>query len=598
MKAIPFSGWCSTLLFSVIMVSHVSGQSHIPYVSSYDSIILGMSYADTGAYTKAEALYACVSPYDTNYSLALLEDALAKESAEQDSDAIATCEKGIMEADDYMPDFYNVEANVYMNEGSYDDAIKLLKDKALVKYTNQHKLYFTLGLALYKKHKYSEAIISFQKAIDLDLYDAVSHYYLGRCCLEQGRLVPALLSLQFYLVLQSQANRSYTTIGLIEQMTENKYQYNKSFAVDPSEYHDSAFTELDQLIRSKIAMNKQYKASIKINYNFEKQIQLFLEQLNYVPNSGNYWMEKYVPFFTGLQKQKFLSPYLYFILSTVSDQNLQKDIDKNKKKIKKFAKWADAVLDAQRAKREITVDGKKVMATVDYFDNNMVESVGAKNAAGKNIGEWTFYYRHSGMIYSHGKYNDNGEREGKWQWFYNRGDVKETANYINGKREGAEELLHENGTPKAKYNFHNDLFDGECWEYNVSGILTTKSVYKDDNITGSATYYYNDGKQHYLANYLDGKFEGELKEYYPGGQVKTVKTMLNNLKNGPYTSYWSNGKVYETGEYKEDNQSDHWKVYYKDGGLQKEGDFNLKGDPDIKWIFYYRNGGKRGNPTI
>lgn len=594
MKSKSFSGWCLAVLFSILMGSAAIGQKQIPYTNSYDSIVLGLACADTGAYSLASTLYECVSPNDTNYTLALLEDALAKESLEQDSEAIAICQKGADQESDYTPDFYNVEANVLMNAGNYSDAIDLMQNKVLPKYSNLHKLYYTIGMAQYKMHKYADAITSFQKAIDLNLYDGLSHYYLGKCCLEQGRLIPALLSFQFYLVLQSQSNRAYTTIGLIEEMTSNKYQYDKSFAVDPSEYHDSAFTELDLLIRSKIAMNKEYKATTKINYNFEKQLQLFLEQLKYVPNTGNYWMEKYVPFFTSLQQKNFLRPYLYFIMSSVNEQNLQKDIAKNKnrRKIKKFAKWADTYLDAQRAKKEIDIDGKKVMVTCNYYDNNTIESMGPKNTKGKYTGEWKFYYRHSGMIYTTGKYNDNGEQEGKWQSFYNTGTLKESTNYINGKREGTEELWYENSAPKAKYSFHNDKLDGDCYEYNISGILTTRATYKEDNLTGTATYYYNDGKQHFLANYVDGNFEGELKEFYASGQVKAIKTMHNDLKNGPYTSYWCSGKVYESGEYKNDNPSGHWKIYYEDGALEDEGDFNAKGIPDNKWLFYYRNGKK------
>jgi len=594
METIHRLGLCLALLFLTLFSSNSQGQKQIPYVNSVDSISLGIDYADTGAYAKASSLYETVSENDTNYVLALLEDAVAKESTEEDSTAILLCRKGIAQATEYTPDFYNTLASVYMDEGSYSDAVSLLRDTVLPKYSNIHKLYFTLGLAQYKMHNYADAITTFQKCIDLDIYDAVSHYYLGRCCLEQGRLIPALLSLQFYLVLQPQTNRSYTTIGLIEQMTGNKYQYNKSYAVNPSQYHDSAFTELDLLIRSKIAMNREYPAATDINYNFVKQIQLLLEQLKYIPNTGNYWMEKYVPFFTGIQQRKFLEPYMYFIMASVSsnDESLQKGIIKNKKKIKEFAKYADGLLTTQRSKKEIMVDGKKVQVTCYYFDNNMIQSMGPENSAGKSVGDWTTYYRHSGALYIKGKYNDNGEREGKWQWFYNSGALKETDTYVNGKREDTSKLWYENGAPKAIYYMHNDMLDGSYKEFNNSGILSTSATYKQDKLTGPATYYYDDGKLHYTASYVDGKFEGQLKEFYISGQLKSVKTMQNNMKNGSHTNYWSNGKVKETGDYKDDKQIGHWKIYSVDGHLQKEGDFNQKGDPIGKWVFYFRNGKK------
>lgn len=592
MNTIRSIGFCTALIFFTLFSSNTDGQKQIPYISSYDSINLGIAYADTGAYARASAAYETVSPNDTNYALALIEDAIAKESSEQDSAAILLCKKGIEQESEYKSDFYNTLANIYIDEGSYGDAIKLLQDTVLPKYSNIHTLYFTLGLAQYKMHKYPDAINSFEKAIDLDLYDAVSHYYLGRCCLEQGRLIPALLSFQFYLMLQPDKNRSYTVVGLIEQLTENKYQYNKSYLADPTEYHDSAFTELDLLIRSKIAMNAQYKPTTSINYTFAKQLQLLLEQLKYIPNTRNYWMEKYVPFFTSLEQKKYLEPYLYFITASVSgnDENLQKGIVKNKKTIQKFAKWADGILSTERREKEIKADGS--MLTCNYWDNDMIESMGWENIAGKQIGEWTHYYRHTGTVYNRGAYNENGERNGKWQWYYISGALKETDTFINGKREDTTKLWYENGAPKAVYIFHNDLFDGDCKEYNISGILTTKATYKENKLSGSATYFYDDGKQHFLANYLSGNFEGELKEYYVTGQLKSVKAMQNNMKNGAYTSYYANGKAQEIGTYKDDMQVGYWKTYYKDGSLQKEGTFNLKGEPQGRWVFYFRNGKK------
>lgn len=590
MNKIRSLGFCSALIISILSSSQTNGQKKVPYVNSVDSLALGVAYADTGAYALASACYESISENDTNYTLALIEDAIAKESNEQDSAAITLCRKGIEQESEYTSDFYNTLANVYIDEGNYADAVTLLKDTVLPKYSNIHTLYFTLGLAQYKMHKYPDAVHSFEKAIDLDIYDASSQYYLGRCCLEQGRLIPALLSFQFYLMLQPNQNRSYTVVGLIEQMTENKYQYDKSYHADPSEYHDSVFTELDLLIRSKIAMNTQYKALTNINYTIARQIQLFLEQLKYVPNTGNYWMEKYVPFFTGLERKKFLEPYLYFIMASVSDPAIQRGIVKNKKGIKKFAKWADGMLTTARGKKEIEVDGKKIMATCYYFDNNMIQSMGPQNKAGKPTGEWTFYYRHSGTIYSKGSYNANGQREGKWQWFYASGALKETDYFENDKREDTAKLWYENGAPKAVYMFHNDLLDGNCREYNVSGILTSLVTYSKGQLTGEATYFYDDGKQHFTADYTNGKYEGALKEYYVTGQLKSVVTMQNNIKNGVYTFYWSNGKTEESGAYKNDKQFGHWKIYYQDGSLQKEGDFSQKGQPEGNWVFYFRNG--------
>lgn len=585
---------CCAIVVTTLLTSRVEAQKQVIYINSGDSIDRGINFADTGAYARASALYEMVSENDTNYALALIEDAIAKESYEQDSAAIVVSRKGLNLESPYMVDFYNTIASVYMDEGNYDDAITLLKDTVLQKYPNIHGLYYTLGIAQYKTHKYTDAESSFERAIDLDIYDASSHYYLGKCCLEEGRLIPAMLSLQFYLLLQPSVNRSYNVVELLEEMTENKYQYNKRYKADPAQYHDSAFTELDLLIRSKIALNSQYKATTDINYTFIKPLQLFFEQLKYVPNTGNYWMEKYVPFFTGIQQKNFLEPYLYYIMASVSnnDPTLQKGILKDKKAIKKFAKWAEGELLAKRSKIDMVIGDKKVTVDCEYWDNNMLESTGHKNSAGKDTGLFTYYYSHTGAVYNVGRYNSNGEKQGTWKWFYNTGKLKEIDNFVNDKKEDTAKLWYDNGALKAVYIFHNDLLDGDAWEYNVSGILTSHTTYKQGKLSGTANYYYYDGKQHYLANYADNKLTGELKEYYATGQLKSTKIMLNDEKNGVYTTYWANGKVNETGEYKNDKRNGLCKIYYMDGSLQKVGNFSDKGDATGTWLFYFRNGKK------
>ena len=324
MKTFRSIGWGFTFIFFTLLCSSSTGQKKVSAFNSLDSITLGILYADTGAYAKAIALYETIPPGDTNYTLALLEDAVAKESSGQDSAAIILCRKGLKLDSSYTNDFYNLLATTYIDESHYTDAIT-----------------------------------TFQKSLDLDKYDPMSHYYLGRCCLEQGRLIPALLSLQFYLVLQPQKSHSYSVVQLIEQVTSNKYQYDKAYSVDPSVYHDSAFIELDLMIRSRIATNKQYKAATSINYNFVKQLQLFFEELKYVPSTENYWMENYVPFFTKLEQKNYLEAYLYFILSSVNDPNLQKDFIKNQKEIKRFAKWADGLFYAEQSRTALPLSKAK-----------------------------------------------------------------------------------------------------------------------------------------------------------------------------------------------------------------------------------------------
>ncbi|MGP8215956.1 MAG: tetratricopeptide repeat protein [Bacteroidia bacterium] len=580
------------LLFLLTISNYTFAQKDIPLIDSYDLLLRGVALIDTGNYDKAGELFEQISRNDTNYSLAVYEDAIARVSGGEDSLAIGLCRKGIALNTEYSPDFYKFLGSAYIDMDRNDDAIKMLKDTAIRTFPNVYLLHYSLGLAYYKSHKYDSAIASFERAINLNIFHASSHYYLGRCCLEQGRMIPALLSLQFFLMLEPETSRSFSTVQLIEQVVEGKYDYNKATMVDPSKYNDDAFSDLDQIIKSKIALSDEYKSKTKLAFNIVKQCQLFMEKLAYTPNTNNFWMEEYVPLFTELQQKKYFESYAYLIMGSVNNDALQNDIKKNKKKITQFTDWAGKTIGDKRDKREVTVNGVKKTMTYFFYDNHMPEGFGEENEKGKTVGDWVMYNQYTGNISAKGAFNDKGNRDGLWVYYYYDGTMKEKTNFSDDKHEGLSETWYGNGAQKGKYNYHNDKLNGETWEYNTSGILTSHGNYVNDKPMGPYTIYYDDGKQQYAANYSDIGLDGDMKEYYVSGQISLSTTFKNGKKNGTLTDYWSNGKIKDRGEYKDDNPTGDWKFNYENGSLHKEGPYTDDGKFTGLWTIYYRSGKK------
>lgn len=588
----------STLLFGVLFFvlttgNYAQGQvTTVKLIDSYDLLKRGIALNDTGLFDKAADLFEQISRNDTNYALAVYEDAVSRISAGEDSLAIGVCRKGIDLHTEYTSDFYKFLSSAYVDMDRNDDAIKLLKDTAIPAYPNVYLLQYSVGLAYYKSHKYDSAIAAFERALNLNIFHASSHYYIGKCCLEQGRMIPALLSFQFYLMLEPSTSRSFSTVQLVEQVTEGKYDYNKATMVDPSKYNDDAFTDLDQIIKSKIALSDDYKAKTKIAFGVIKQCQLLLEKLTYTPNTNNFWMEEYVPFFTDLQKKGYFEPYAYYIMSSVNNDDLQKDISKNKRKITDYTDWAGKYIAEKRDKKEVTINGVKKTITHIFYDNNLPEATGEENAKGKTIGDWVIYNQYTGNPEAKGKFNANGNKDGEWIWYYYDGTMKEKTVFADGKHEGSSEVWYRNGAQKGKYNYHNDKLNGEVSEYNASGILTTHGSYVDDKPSGAYTLNYSDGKQHYTATYASTGLDGDLKEYYLTGQTSVASTCKNGKKNGTVTDYWPNEKIKDQGEYKDDNLVGTWKFYFQDGTLQKEGTYSGDSKAIDLWTTYYRNGKK------
>lgn len=579
------------VLFLVFVSLCANAQKKVELINSLDLLKRGIALADSGSYDKAVALYEQISPNDTNYAMALFEEAASCISGSKDSLALIICQKGLELHSDYKPDFYKLMGSALIDLGKYDDAIKLMH-KAIAKYPNVYLLHFTLGLAYYKSQNYDSAIAALEQSISLNIYHASSHYYLGKCCLEQGRMIPAVLSLQFCLVIEPLTTRSFSVVQLLEKVMENKYEYNKSNKVPPSKYNDGIFADLDLLVQSQAALNKGYKAKTKINYNVIKQCQLVLEKLSYTPNTNNFWMDTYAPFFTELEAKDFFEPYAHYIMQSVNDDKLQKDIKSEKKKIDKFLDWADSKIIAMRHSRDIIINGKKTQVVCYYYSNHLLQAMGLENTQGKQTGEWTIYHENDGTVAARGSFDDNGNRTGAWQWYYSDSTLKERTEYREGKKEGSSETRYDNGAIKGKYSYKNGMLNGEALEYNSSGIINTLGTYKDDKPIGIFTLYYADGKPHYTVNYGENGMEGEQKEFYVTGQLELSTLYQNSKKNGAMKEYWPGGKLKDEGAYKEDKPSGHWKFYYEDGSLQRESDYS-DGNPVGTSFIYYRNGKKQ-----
>jgi len=582
-----------SLLIFVVIGKNISAQKNISLIDSYSFIETGMSLADSGQFDAASQLYEQISRNDTNYVLAVYEEAISRISGGEDSIAVGLCRKGLALNTEYNCDFYKFLANAYVDMDKNKEAIRLLADTAIPRYPAVYLLPYSIGLAYYKSHQYDSAIACFERSIKLNVFHASSHYYLGKCCLEQGRMIPALLSLQFFLILEPTSSRSLSTVQLIEQVVKGNYDYNKATVVDPEKYNDGAFDELDLDIKSKVAMSENYKSQTKVAFDVMKQCQLFMEKLTYTPNTNNFWMENYVPFFTEMQKKDFFVQYIYFIMGSVGNDDLQKEISKQKKKIEEFTTWAGKTLAEKRNKREVTVNGVKKTLTLIYYSNQLLEAEGEENAKEKTIGDWTIYNQYTGTTQAKGMFNENGNREGQWVWFYYDGTMKERTNYKDGKRDGLSETWYKNGAPQDKYTYKNDKLNGEVWAYNSSGILTSHGTYVNEKPAGPYAINFSNGKQQYAVNYSDAGLDGEQKQYYLNGQLCLSSIYKDAKKNGTLTDYWENGKIEDQGEYKDDYATGPWKFYFKDGSLRKEGTYGKDGKTIDKWTSYYRNGKKQ-----
>lgn len=578
------------LLFAFATPSLLKSQMNVELVNSGQVLFEGQLYYYMGRYSKAESVYEKVGRNDTNYAEVTRNLALAYSEDKEDSLCMVTCYKGLALKSEYEPDFYSLLGSSLKELNHYDTALKTL-DEGIRLYPNSFILRYQKGMAYFKMKKYPEAQKSFQEAVGLNPFHASSHFMLGKTCAEQGRRVPAILSYEFFLMFESEGERAQKVVSALEDLYSGEYQPDPDLKLEASEAGDNCFGDIEDMIDSKVALQPGYKNKTKINLKLVKQWQAMFEKLHYEANTGNWWMETYVPFYTAVQREGYFVPYVsYALLPVAGNPTVGKSIKKNKKKIIEFAKWTNKFIKEHLKHPVAEMLSDKTNVDYVFYDNHMVAGVGHSDAKGVNTGEWFFFYAKGGHLMSHGYFDAKGLRTGDWVRYFNNGDVREKSHYENGLREGPSEEYYMGNVLGFKCTYSKGEVEGDYEVYGIHGGMTEKATMHMGKLDGMATAYYNNGAKQAEFSYKMGKLDGESRFYTFDGKMYRKANYTLGKMNGHSTDYYASGQIKNDGEYKNDALFGYWKVYWDNGKVQREGLYKDKGLREGEWKEYYRDG--------
>jgi antitoxin component YwqK of YwqJK toxin-antitoxin module/Tfp pilus assembly protein PilF len=580
----------SLFLFVLLSAERISAQMNVDLVNSGEIMQEADLYNSMGKFTKAENLYLKVGRNDTNYARVLRELAFSYSDDKEDSLAYVTARRGKELDSEYKADFYNIMGLSLKEMGKFDTALSTLNEGIRL-YPYKYLLFYQKGMVYVKMKKYPEAQECFEKSVELNPYHGPSHYQLGKTCAEQGRVVPAILAYEYFLMMENNTDRAAKVVTELEDLFTGDAQPDPDMQLSSKEANDECFNDIQDLISSQIFLKPEFKNKTVIKLKMVKGLQAMLEKLHYEKNTGNWFMENYVPFFVELQQKNFLAPFASHILYGVQDNpSVAKSVKKNKKKIVVFATWASAYIKehSKHPARELfTGDPGKLDFT--FYDNHVIAGTGQVNASGIENGKWFYFYMRTGHLLSKGNYV-NGKRDGEWNWYYDDGTPREKTVFENGSREGASEQWSENGVTSFKCTYLHDMIEGDYSVYSITGQLTETAKMSAGKLNGLAVAYYEDGAKKAELDYVMGKLDGNITFYTIDGKVYKKIAYKNDMKNGHSVETYISGTVKSEGDYKNDEPVGHWKSNWDNGTVFREGDYKDGGLRNGIWNEYYRNG--------
>jgi antitoxin component YwqK of YwqJK toxin-antitoxin module/Tfp pilus assembly protein PilF len=573
------------VLFATFFAPVLSkAQTLAPPINSGEILTKAYELYAEKKYEEAAAEYAKIDENDTNYLAARVELANSYLLAKKDSLAILVADEMLREKNQYEQSFYIVKGSALDNMGKLEESIKVYNE-GLAKHPKSYTIYYNIGLDYQRIKDYKNAEKNYLKAIAINPYHPSSHLQLGVTSFHQGKLAPAVLSWMFFLQLENSTSRSSDVVVYLEKVLKGEAEPNGPLVVG-GETDD--FSELESIIKSKVALNGKYKSKIDLQFDLVKQLQLFFEKLEYNASDKGVWMQTYVPFFTSLQKEGYFEDMMYFSLTSIQNENVDKWLKKHASQQQKYVSWVVDKINNTLQYFEEDMNGTMQKVHHYYYSNYKIEAYGNVEN-NKKVGYWKYFYK-NGNLEVEGKYNDKGEKDGLWKYYYESGELREEANYKDGKLNGAYTKYETNGSKAITANYVNDLYEGKVETWYVTNTLNNSFTFKAGKKVNSETGYYATGEKKYEIGIVNEKAEGTYVRYYQNGQVAEKTPYVADKRNGPYTLYYEDGTKKEEGTYKEDILVGGLKSYHPNGKLKSEGSYNDKGSYAGLWKKYLMNG--------
>ncbi len=562
--------------------------SRIPLIKASELIGEGLKLHEEGKYDEAIAKYDAISRNDSSYAWAVYEKTLSYYSKKDHTKAIEIANFGLTLKSEYEPLFHLMLAASLDDAGNREGALKAYQ-KGIDKYPNDYRLHYNKGVVYYRMWKINEATACLQRTIELNFFHANSHRLLGLICMEQDQLSRAILSTLTYLTIEPQHSLAADNIIKLERYLTEDIVYNPDSVL--LKIDDEAFQTTDLVLKSHAALNVKFKLQSKLDFKIVRQLQAFLEKLEYDENSQDFWMKKYVAFYQKIWKSGTFEDNTYYWLASV-DERAKKKYEKDDANIKKIKASASTEFQKIGRFKKFTINGKESLYRVGFHENDIIQSIVTDYDEEKEIIRgYAEFYHANGALASRGIYDQSGSRTGEWKFYDALGLLSQISQYAPKDSIVAYQNYFSNGNISDEGTLRAGEDDGKYASFYASGGKKYEVNIERSKKTGKSIEYFEDGNVSSEAFYKDGTLNGLLKNYHPNGKLSSERMMVDDEEEGVFKSYYINGQLNVTGKVEKDITQGEWLYHHDNGQLSSKAFFkdNLK---EGIYTTFHRNGGK------
>lgn len=567
----------SCVLWVFCLVSLQTIAQKIPLVNSGEILEKAGVLYDSAKYADAIQEYKKIPKRDTNYVTMLYRVGLAFAADKKYDSALNQYQLVLSHPIDFRARVLRSQANSITNSGAVDQGISSFEE-AIRQYPTDQGLLAGLAGQYYDQKKYEKAKQVYFQILGMNPFNMNAHLNLALLSMGQGRRAHAMLSMGIYLAIQTKDN---SRLVLINKFLDNQLQDEGSIPA----FGSNASDKLDQIIRAKIALEKNFKSQIPIGAAVVKQYELLFDQLAMLNgNTNDEWVSFYLPIYKAIKDQQQVQPFIYHLLSSAENEVAAKWRNKNEKTLTELFSNVNKAMTAKPQKLTAPRYNINTPLPVWRDDSGFIDALGEKKNDVR-VGKWLFFHNNS-ELQAEGSYDDKGEKTGTWKYYYDIGKIKSEENYATG-----EVTVYSTEGNKSEYFFlKDDEIDGEAILYYSCGIIREKITYDKGKRNGPTQKFYPSGKLYQKYGYKDGKFHGPVSSYYENGKLSNQMNYEEGELNGSYVEYYANGRKSTEGNYVKGNATGQWNYYYSNGKTKRTGSYSATGLANGEWLYYDRSG--------
>lgn len=553
-----------SLLPCAILFAFTASAQRITLVNSGEVLEKASVLQDSGRFKDAIKELLTIPKRDTNYVLSLTKLAELYRRDDRPDDAIAAADIVLARKTSHSAEMICAKAAALDQKKEYDKALAVLFD-GLKKYPYDIQTRFQVGTTYHNKHDYPNAIKAYYYVLEIYPYSAATHLNLGHIGVLFGNKTHAMLSLGMYLSLKENDNAK---LRFVENLASNQLDDEGQRATGVTS--DNAFQRLDQILQSKIAMDKKFKTEVPVDAATVRQFEMLFQQLNTASIAANDpWLKFYGPIYTTIRDKKMVTPFLNHILSSANIASVQKWNSKHQKEREAFFSAVRQKLNEYRAAAEYNADNK-------------LFAMGAK-IDGKQNGPYV-YFHPNGERSAEGAF-DHGKKVGTWKYYEEDGSLTSIENEESGEVTG----YNKDGSKRNNYIQKDNFVEGEIKFYYSCGDLSEIRIHKAGNREGKGHFYYENGSLKADFEYAADKLTGQWIDYDVYGRVRARISYKNGLMDGVRETFWANGKTKDRDNYIADELNGTSEIYHDNGQLHYKGPY-VKGLAEGEWLYYTRDG--------